>query len=55
VACVQLTADRCCRLYGDPRRPAFCSGLKPSPEMCGDTPEAALAWIAGLEALTLPG
>jgi hypothetical protein len=55
VACVQLGADRRCRLFGDPRRPAFCSGLAPSLEMCGESAGQALAWLARLEALTAPG
>ncbi|HJV27010.1 MAG TPA: YkgJ family cysteine cluster protein [Aromatoleum sp.] len=52
--CVQLDdADRC-RLFGDPRRPAVCGSLSPSPQMCGGHREAAIRWLAELEALTAP-
>jgi hypothetical protein len=54
VRCVQLDADTRCRLFGDARRPAFCSGLKPSSEMCAGTREEALAWLYALEARTAP-
>lgn len=50
--CIQLDeADRC-RLFGDPRRPAVCASLKPSPEMCGDDRAHALRYLDRLEALT---
>ncbi|MDH5286320.1 MAG: YkgJ family cysteine cluster protein [Betaproteobacteria bacterium] len=54
VRCVQLTDDDACALFGDPRRPAFCAGLKPSSEMCGDSRGHALAFLARLEAATRP-
>lgn len=54
VRCVQLTNDNLCRLFGLPERPAFCVGLRPSAEMCGETAEAALIYLAQLELLTLP-
>ena len=54
VPCVQLDAQRRCRLFGDPRRPAVCVGLQPSPEMCGSEPAHALAWLTRLETLTRP-
>lgn len=52
VACVQLTADMRCGLFGRPERPAVCASLRPSAEMCGDSREAALEWLAALEAAT---
>lgn len=52
VRCVQLSEDNRCRLFGDPRRPAVCAGLGPSPEMCGEDREQALAWLVRLEVLT---
>ncbi len=52
VRCVQLDEANRCRLFGQPERPAFCGGLKPSAEMCGDSPAAALAWLTRLEHLT---
>jgi len=52
--CVQLDADYRCRLFDRPERPACCSGLKPSAEMCGTTRGDALAWLARLEIDTAP-
>ncbi len=54
VRCVQLTDDNRCRLFGDPRRPAVCSSLRPSHEMCGDDAAAATAWFAAAERATAP-
>jgi len=52
--CVQLDADRCCRIFGRPERPAFCGGLQPSREMCGDTNVHAIQWLTSLEQATRP-
>ena len=52
--CAQLTRDYRCACFGLPGRPAFCAGLRPSAEMCGDSREAALAWLENLEAATKP-
>jgi uncharacterized protein len=52
--CVQLDAANRCMIFGWPERPACCSGLQPSTEMCGTTREQAIRWIAALEAATLP-
>jgi hypothetical protein len=49
---VHLTPDYRCTLFGSSRRPSCCSGLQPSAEMCGDSREHALAWLAQLEAAT---
>jgi uncharacterized protein len=54
VRCVQLGEDLRCAIFGDPRRPACCSGLQPSESMCGETREYALAWLAQLEIATQP-
>ncbi|MFN2224717.1 MAG: YkgJ family cysteine cluster protein [Anaerolineae bacterium] len=54
VRCVQLTADNLCRLYGQPERPRVCNGLRPSPVMCGQSAEEALAYLTELERLTTP-
>ncbi len=54
VPCVQLDEDLRCRLFGHPQRPAVCTSLMPSPEMCGSTREQALRWLSTLEAQTLP-
>jgi len=52
--CVQLAEDDSCLLFGRPERPAFCSGLRPSAEMCGTTRDDALAWLRVLERDTAP-
>lgn len=54
VRCIQLDEANRCRLFGRPERPAFCGGLQPSQEMCGDGREQAMAWIASLERATAP-
>lgn len=54
VPCAQLLADYRCAVFGRPERPAFCGGLRPSAEMCGDSRGAALQWLARLEVLTAP-
>jgi Fe-S-cluster containining protein len=54
VRCVQLGEDERCRIFGQPERPAFCGGLQPSHEMCGDTRAQAMFWLSELERLTAP-
>lgn len=54
VRCVQLRDDHRCAIFGDPRRPAVCSGLKPAPEMCGSSRIEALAFLVRLERATAP-
>lgn len=54
VRCVQLSPDNHCLIFGRPDRPAFCAGLQPSEEMCGETREQALTWLAQLEHATRP-
>ena len=52
--CIQLREDNGCAIFGRPERPAFCAGLQASSEMCGDSREHAIAWIAELELATAP-
>jgi len=52
VACPHLTDDLGCALFGSPDRPAVCSGLKPQPEMCGDSAAEAMATLVRWERLT---
>lgn len=52
VRCVQLDEDHRCKLFGQPDRPAFCGGLKPSTEMCGADREHAVRWLCDLERAT---
>lgn len=54
VPCVQLDGQLRCKLFGDPRRPAVCSGLQPNPEMCGESREQALVYLDRLELATRP-
>ncbi|MBY0468825.1 MAG: YkgJ family cysteine cluster protein [Burkholderiaceae bacterium] len=54
VACIQLTPDLRCALFGSPQRPAVCASLKPSVEMCGTTREHAIAWLTKLDRDTAP-
>jgi hypothetical protein len=51
-ACPHLAGDFRCRIFDAPERPACCSGLQASREMCGATREHALAWLAELERQT---
>jgi len=55
IPCVHLDGELRCRIFGQPERPACCSGLQPSAEMCGDTGEQALRWLQSLEEMTCPG
>ncbi len=54
VRCVQLTGDDRCAIFGDPRRPAVCASLRPSPSMCGTSRGEAMAMLAALERATRP-
>ena len=54
VPCVQLDESLRCKLFGKPERPAFCASLRPGPEMCGGSREAAMVILAALEAATAP-
>lgn len=55
VPCVQLDRAGRCMLFGRPERPAVCGSLRPSPEMCGETRDEAIAYLTRLEVLTRPG
>ncbi len=50
--CRHLTAELNCAIFGQSERPACCSGLQASAEMCGETREQALAWLTALEQAT---
>lgn len=52
VRCVQLLPDFRCGIFGDPARPKVCGSLSARLEMCGETREFALAYLAELELLT---
>ncbi|MBV8605644.1 MAG: YkgJ family cysteine cluster protein [Pelomonas sp.] len=54
VPCVQLDAELRCRVFGRPERPAVCSSLQPSEEMCGASREQAMRWLGHVERATAP-
>ena len=54
VRCAQLTDDNRCRLFGLPERPAVCVSLRPSQEMCGNSNDAAFAYLRWLDEATSP-
>ena len=54
VPCIQLDDDLRCKPFGRPGRPAFCVGLQPSAEMCGDERDQAIIWLTRLEYATRP-
>ena len=51
---IQLADDNRCKIFGRPERPAFCGGLQPSRDMCGDNREHAVRWLDELERATAP-
>ena len=52
VRCVQLTSDNRCLLFGRPERPAVCTSLRPTEEMCGLSAREAYTRLARLERRT---
>lgn len=52
VRCIQLTEDNRCKIFGSPFRPAVCSSLRPSLEMCGYNDEEAYEYLTRLEEAT---
>ncbi|RCS57388.1 proteinase inhibitor [Parvibium lacunae] len=52
--CIQLDENYRCKLFGQPERPAVCSSLQPTPEMCGESREQALRWLGYLEQASQP-
>jgi uncharacterized protein len=54
VRCAQLDDANRCQIFGRPERPAVCSQLRPSAEMCGADAVSATGWLARLELLTQP-
>ncbi len=54
VRCVQLSADNRCLLFGKPERPTVCIRFTAREEMCGETTEDALVYLASLERATRP-
>jgi Fe-S-cluster containining protein len=54
IPCIQLDEALRCRLFGRPERPAVCSSLAPTREMCGADASEAYATLRQLEADTAP-
>jgi Fe-S-cluster containining protein len=54
VRCIQLTDMNACKLFGRPERPAVCSSLQASPDMCGSGNEEAFRILSELERATAP-
>ena len=54
VRCVQLDEQDRCKIFGQPERPAVCSSLQPSEQMCGDSREQAMRWLGWMEQQTAP-
>ncbi len=52
VPCVQLDENLGCKIFAKPSRPAVCSSLQPSAEMCGENREQAMFFLQRLESLT---
>lgn len=50
--CVQLSEQNLCLIFGSPLRPAVCSGLQPSREMCGESRDEAMIYLIDLEKQT---
>ena len=56
--CAQLDEDNRCLIFEDPRRPAVCSSLRASAEMCGEdenvlaTRVHAMKFLSALETQT---
>jgi uncharacterized protein len=55
VACRYLGTDMRCTVFDQPSRPACCSGLRPSLDMCGASRDEALSYLARLELATGSG
>jgi hypothetical protein len=52
--CIQLSEDNRCKIFGSDIRPAVCSSLQPSMDMCGESDEEAMLKLSGWEQITCP-
>lgn len=52
--CIHLDENMRCKIFHDPARPKVCGSLKPSREMCGNSRQEAMDFLAELERLTAP-
>ena len=49
VACIHLTSDFRCRIFGDPDRPGVCEKFKADHVVCGTSRHEALILLTALE------
>jgi len=49
VACLHLTPERTCGIYGHPDRPKVCDDFQFDREVCGDSAEEAMRLLEALE------
>lgn len=54
VRCVQLSPENRCMIFGRPERPAVCSSLRATEEMCGSGAGEAMRTLIALEIATAP-
>lgn len=54
VPCPHLDGALRCSLFDRAERPAVCTSLAPSAEMCGADRSQALRWLARMEVATAP-
>jgi hypothetical protein len=54
IRCIQLTDDNRCKIFNEKERPAVCSSLMPSEEMCGGNAQEAMTYLTALEEATAP-
>jgi Fe-S-cluster containining protein len=52
--CLQLSDDNRCGIFGSDQRPAVCSSLRPSSEMCGSSANEAMQILTAWEHVTRP-
>jgi len=52
VACIHLTADYRCGLFGSPERPAVCEAFQATEALCGQSRSDAFERLRELEAAT---
>ncbi len=52
IPCIQLDAERRCKLFDSTQRPSICAQFKAEPDICGDTPQQALNNLIKIEQLT---
>lgn len=52
VACIQLTAERRCAIFGMPERPRVCAGFMADEDVCGRNSEEAVQILTWWEQAT---